>query len=61
MKIETKYKIGDRVWNVYEPQTQYGLSGEVSVYDDYICSIEINEKRNILFIKVCRYCRLNRR
>lgn len=51
MNIKTKYEIGDRVWNVYEPNTQYGLSGEVSVYDDYICSIEINENGVFYLLK----------
>ena len=33
MKIETKYKIGQHVWVVYEN------NGEVCVYDDYIVSV----------------------
>jgi len=39
MKIETKYNIGDKVWIVYEAQTEYGLSGEVNIYDTEICNI----------------------
>ena len=49
MKLETKYNIGDRVWIVYEARidNQYyhnKPAGEVSVYDDTICSIEINKE-----------------
>ena len=51
MNIKTKYEIGDRIWHVYEPNTQYGLSGEVSIYDDYICWIEINENGIFYLLK----------
>lgn len=49
MNIKTKYNIGDKVWVVYEPiiNNQYHNnepSGEVSTYEDTICSIEINEE-----------------
>ena len=37
MVIQTKYKLGDRVWIVYENR------GEVCVYDDYIDEIYVNE------------------
>lgn len=37
MVIQTKHKIGDRVWIVYENR------GEVCVYDDYIDEIFVNE------------------
>lgn len=47
MKIETKYNIGDKVWYVYESRIgisgERTYSGEVSVYDDTICSIYIGE------------------
>lgn len=48
MKIETKYNIGDRVWIVYEQiiNNQYHHnepSGEICVYDDYICAIDIDK------------------
>jgi len=42
MKIETKYNIGDKVWIVYEANTQYGLAGEVNLYDDVITDIIID-------------------
>lgn len=56
MNIKTKYNIGDRVWIVYEAivNNQYihnKPAGEVSVYDDTICSIEIGKERNVLFIR----------
>ena len=49
MNIKTKYNIGDRVWIVYEAiiNNQYinnKPAGEVSVYDDTICSIEIGKE-----------------
>lgn len=49
MNIKTKYNIGDRVWIVYEARinNQYihnEPAGEVSVYDDAICSIEIGKQ-----------------
>lgn len=49
MNIKTKYNIGDRVWIVYEAiiNNQYHHNmpaGEVSVYDDTICSIEIGKE-----------------
>lgn len=37
MEIKTKYEIGQRIWVVYENR------GEVSVYDDYIDEICVNE------------------
>lgn len=43
MKIESKYNIGDRIWVVYENQ------GEVSVYEDTISEIVINEN-GIIYI-----------
>lgn len=48
MKLETKYNIGDRIWVVYEPiiNNQYikdTPAGEVSVYDDYIDTIDIDK------------------
>lgn len=48
MKIETKYNIGDKVWIVYEANTQYGLAGEVNLYDDVIIDIII-DKDGILY------------
>ena len=45
MVIQTKYKIGDRVWIVYEHQ------GEVCVYDDYIDEICIGENGLYYMIK----------
>ena len=54
MKLETKYNIGDRIWVVYEPiiNNEYHHNqpaGELSVFDDYISSIEIN-KNGILYL-----------
>ena len=43
MKIETKYNIGDKVWIVYEANIQYGLAGEVNLYDDVITDIIIDK------------------
>lgn len=43
MKIETKYNIGDRVWIVYEANTQYGLAGEVSIYSATIEAIFVDD------------------
>ena len=37
MKIETKYNIGDHIWNVYAHR------GEVMLYDAYIHSISIDK------------------
>ena len=59
MNIKTKYNIGDRIWIVYEAiiNNQYihdEPAGEVSIYDDTICSIEIGKGRNILFIRKSR-------
>lgn len=50
MEIKTKYNIGDRVWVVYEPiiNNQYHHnepSGEVTMYDDVISSIEIHKNK----------------
>ena len=42
MKIETKYNVGDKVWIVYEANTQYGLAGEVNVYDAEIERITVD-------------------
>ena len=49
MDIKTKYNIGDRVWIVYEARISNKYindepTGEVSVYDDTISSIEIGKK-----------------
>lgn len=44
MKIETKYNIGDKVWIVYEANTQYGLTGEVNVYDAEIEGITVDSE-----------------
>lgn len=56
MNIKTKYNIGDRVWIVHEhiinnQYIQNEPSGEVSVYDDYICSIEINKEGTFYLLK----------
>lgn len=66
MNIKTKYNIGDRVWIVYEARISNKYihdepAGEVSVYDDTICSIEIGKQRNILFIRKSRLCRFKGR
>jgi len=37
MKIESKYNIGDRIWEIYENR------GEVCVYDDIIAEIVVDE------------------
>ena len=49
MQIKSKYDIGQRIWVVYENQ------GEVSVYDDYIDEICMNNEKKIYYIlkKVC--------
>lgn len=62
MNIKTRYNIGDRVWIVYEARISNKYindepAGEVSVYDDTICSIEIGKQRNILFIRKSRLYR----
>lgn len=57
MNIKTKYNIGDRVWIVYEAIINNQPAGEVSIYDDTICSIEIGKGRNILFIRKSRLYR----
>lgn len=49
MDIKTKYNIGDRVWIVYEARISNKYindepTGEVSVYDDTIRSIEIGKE-----------------
>lgn len=44
MQIKSKYEIGQRIWVVYENQ------GEVSVYDDYIDEICVNNKKKIYYI-----------
>lgn len=44
MQIKTKYDIGQRVWVVYENQ------GEVSVYDDYIDEICVNNEKQTYYI-----------
>lgn len=56
MNIKTKYNIGDRVWIVHEPiinneYVQNEPAGEVSMYDDYICSIEINKEGTFYLLK----------
>ena len=43
MKVETKYEIGTRVWVAYAHQ------GEVSVHDDKIASIVINEDGDLQY------------
>lgn len=55
MKIETKYNIGDKVWIVYEANTQYGLSGEVSVYDAEIESITVDSEGLYYNIQYCNH------
>lgn len=49
MQIKSKYDIGERIWVVYENQ------GEVSVYDDYIDEICMNNEKKIYYIlkKAC--------
>ncbi len=44
MQIKSKYDIGQRVWVVYKNQ------GEVSVYDDYIDEICVNNEKQIYYI-----------
>ena len=44
MQIKSKYDIGQRIWVVYENQ------GEVSVYDDYIDEICVNNEKQIYYI-----------
>lgn len=44
MQIKAKYEIAQRVWVVYENQ------GEVSVYDDYIDEICVNNEKKIYYI-----------
>ena len=44
MQIKSKYEIGQRIWVVYENQ------GEVSVYDDYIDEICVNNEKQIYYI-----------
>lgn len=56
MNIKTKYNIGDRVWIVNEPiiNNEYVHdmpAGEVSLYDDYISSIEINKEGTFYLLK----------
>lgn len=63
MKIETKYNIGDRVWVVYEPiiNNEYihnEPAGELSVYDDYINTIEIDEDGIHYLLKYSDYTEL---
>lgn len=45
MQIKSKYEIGQRIWVVYENQ------GEVSVYDDYIDEICVNNKKIYYILK----------
>ena len=44
MQIKSKYDIGQRIWVVYENQ------GEVSIYDDYIDEICVNNEKQIYYI-----------
>ena len=44
MQIKSKYEIGQRIWVVYEDQR------EVSVYDDYIDEICVNNEKQIYYI-----------
>lgn len=44
MDLKLKYDIGQRIWVVYENQ------GEVSVYDDYIDEICVNNEKQIYYI-----------
>lgn len=44
MQIKSKYEIGQRIWVVYKKQ------GEVSVYDDYIDEICVNNEKQIYYI-----------
>lgn len=60
MNIKTKYNIGDRVWIVYEAivNNQYihnQPAGEVSVYDDTICSIEIGKEETFYLLEKTDY------
>ena len=56
MKIETKYNIGDRVWIVQEGsyydtvENKRKLSGEIEVFDDFICAINIEDNNKIIYI-----------
>lgn len=45
MNIETKYKIGEKVWVVYKS------NGEVSVYSDIIESYTISEDGVTVWLK----------
>ena len=44
MQIKSKFGIGQRIWVVYENK------GEVSVYDDYIDEICVNNEKQIYYI-----------
>ena len=45
MNIKTKYEIGQRIWFIYEKNK------EVHIFDDVICEIVVDEKRNSLYVK----------
>ena len=44
MQIKSKFEIGQRIWVAYENQA------EVSVYDDYIDEICVNNEKKIYYI-----------